>query len=131
MRVWGYSVTFIQDDDSQGNFDSQAATHDVVYVSETAKQLLMLEHKLTNLSIGVVNEQGNLNDELRHGFGKSQSNWYSVNIVDNSHYITLSISIGALEIYSKDMEGLTVSGTEAPGLQTLADWSGTGSLGCT
>ncbi len=127
IESWGYSVTFIQDDDSQGNFDAQAATHDVVYVSETVSSA-NVGTKLTNLSIGVVNEQGNLNDELGMASGKANPIGTSVNIVDNSHYITYPFQSGSLEIFSKDMEGLTVSGSEASGLQTLTDWSGTGSL---
>ena len=75
-----------------------------------------------------MNEQGNLNDELGMASAKANPVGASIDIVDNSHYITLPFPAGALEIYSAAMEGLTVSGTEAPGLQTLADRSGVGTL---
>ena len=127
IESWGYSVTLIQDDDSQGNFDAQAATHDVVYVSETVSSN-NVGTKLTNFSIGVVNEQGNLNDELGMASSKANPVGASLNVVDNNHYITYPFQSGVLEIYSKDMEGLTVSGTEAPDLQRLANWSTTGGL---
>lgn len=127
LESWGYSVTLLQDNVSQTAYDSAVAINDVVYISETASSA-SVGTKLTNAPIGVVNEQGNLNDELGMASGKANPIGSSVNIVDNSHYITYPFQSGSLEIFSKDMEGLTISGTEAPDLQTLADWSGTGSL---
>jgi hypothetical protein len=124
---WGYSVTIISDDANQSAFISASATHDVVYVSQTALSGAV-GTKLTNLSIGVVSEEGNLNDELGMASGQANPVGSSIVVVDMSHYITLPFPAGALEIYSADMEGLTVSGTEAPGLQRLADWGGAGSL---
>lgn len=127
FESWGYTVTAISDHANESAFISQGAAHDVVYVSETAVSDTV-GMKLTNLSIGVVNEEGNLNDELGIASGRASPVGTSVEIVDTSHYITLPFAAGALEIFSAEMEGLTVSGSQAPGLQTLADWGGAGSL---
>ena len=67
--------------------------------------------KLTNLSIGVVNEEGLLNDELGMASGRSSPVGSSFELVDTNHYITLPFVAGTLEIFSADMEGLTVSET--------------------
>ena len=127
LESWGYSVTPISDNRSQAEFDTQVALHDVVYVSETVVAS-QIGTTLTNIPIGVVSEEGNLNDELGIASGLTNVVGSSITIVDNSHEITRPFSNGALEIYAASMEGLTVSGTEAPGLQTLADWGSLGSL---
>ena len=127
FESWGYAVTPLSDDASQANFDTNVSIHDVVYVSETASSATV-GTKLTNTPIGVVNEHGDLNDELGVADAKATVVGASVNVIDNSHYITAPFTSGALPVYSAPMEGITVSGVEAPGLQTLADWSGAGSL---
>jgi hypothetical protein len=127
FESWGYAVTPLSDDASQANFDTNVSIHDVVYVSETASSATV-GTKLTNAPIGVVNEHGDLNDELGIADAKTTVVGASVNVIDNSHYITAPFTSGALPVYSAPMEGITVSGVEATGLQTLADWSGAGGL---
>lgn len=123
FESWGYTVTLLSDDASQANFDTGVSTHDVVYVSETASST-SVGTKLTNAPIGVVSEHGDLNDELGIADAKATVVSATVNIIDNSHYITAPFSSGALAVYSAPMEGIAVSSVVAPGLQTLADWSG-------
>lgn len=124
FESWGYEVT-PHDDNFLWLLNPNL--YDVVYVSETADSSAV-GTQLSNYSIGVVNEQGNLNDELGLAAAKANPIGSLINVVDNSHYITLPFQSGTLEIYSSNMEGLTVSGTEAPGLQTLADRSSAGTL---
>jgi len=125
FESWGYSVTPISDNRSQSEYDTQAALHDVVYVAETASSG-QLASKLTDMSIGVVTENGEQNDELGIASGRTTAVGSSVNIVDSSHYISQPFSTGALAIYAANMEVLTVSGTVAPGLQMLVDWGSVG-----
>ena len=84
--------------------------------------------KLTEAAIGVVSEEGGLNNKLGLATGSAWSVGSSINVTDTSHYITALFPAGPLDIYAAAMEQLTVSGTVAPGLQTLADTGGPGSL---
>ena len=127
FESWGYTVSPIEDKKSQAIYDARAALHDLIYVSEHAEDI-EVGTKLTNLSIGVVNEEGKLNDELGIASGEATAVGSSITILDTSHYISQLFPAGALKIYAADMEGLTVTGTEAPGLQTLGDWGGVGGL---
>ena len=126
FESWGYTVTPIDDWDSQAQFDAAMASNDVVFISGASP--FAVGTKLINAPIGVVNSRSELNDEL----GIASANAYpigsSINVVDNSHFITYPFSSGALDIFTEHMEGLTVSGTVAPGIQTLADISSVGSL---
>lgn len=125
FESWGYSVTFIQDDDSQGNFDAAVATHDVVYVSDSVSGF-NVGTKLTDSALGVVNQEGPLNDELGIATGYATTVGTEINIRDTSHYISSPFRAGALSIYANNMELLSAGGTEAP--QQLADLGGAGSL---
>ena len=123
LESWGYVVKLIDDGASQSAFDADTANHDAVYVSETVDPS-QLGTKVTNASIGVVNEDGGMNAEL--GLEAADStNWpvgNGITVTDNSHYITELFATGPLKIYDADMGGLAVGGTPAPDLQGLADW---------
>lgn len=127
FESWGYAVTPLSDDASQANFDAGFSTHDVVYVSQTASSST-IGTKLTNAAIGVVSEQGDLNDELGIASGAATVVGASVEISSNSHYITAPFPVGALAVYSAPMEAVTVSGIQAPGAQVLATWGGAAGL---
>ena len=123
MEAWGYTVKMISDGAGQGGFDSDLTLHDVVYISETIDSAT-LGTKLGNPPIGIVNEDGWMNDELGIESGNS-SNWPvgdSISITDTSHYITAPFASGSLPIYAADMSGLAIGNTPAPDLQSLADW---------
>jgi len=124
IESWGYEVDIL-DDDTIASIDF--SNYDLVYISETAASATV-GTQLTSRSIGIVNEQGDLNDELELADAKATKVGSTIDIVDNSHYITAPFAPGTLPIYSAEMELLTVSGTEAPGLQTLADVDAVGSL---
>ncbi len=124
IESWGYTVTFIQDDDSHGQFTSDMQHNDVIFISETINSTV-LDTKLGNPTIGIVNTEGWMNDEL--GFESSNSsNWpvgNSVIVTDTSHYITAPFAAGSLDIYDMNMGGLGIGGAPAAGAQLLADWS--------
>ena len=127
FESWGYGVNLINENTVQLAFDTAASNNDVVYLSESAADNTVAS-KLTELSIGVVSEQGLSNDELGLATSASWQVGSTFNITDTTHYITSTFSAGLLELYTAGMEGLAVSGTEAPGLQVLGDWQGSNSL---
>ncbi len=127
FESWGYKVALIDDDGNQAAFDAVLGNNDVAYISETVVDGT-LGDKLAATTKGVVNEEGGQSDNLAIASASTNSVGRNLSIHDNSHYITELLSLGALPIYSADMDGLSVSGTLAPGLQTLADWGGQGGL---
>ena len=121
MESWGYTVDIQDDNTSAGGIASQMDSHDVLFVAESVDPTTV-GTKLSAVAFGVVSEEGGLNDELGFASGSAAPVGSTINVSDNSHYITLPFAAGALDIYSADMAGLSVSGTPAPDLQSLADW---------
>lgn len=124
FESWGYQVTPWSD---SLLFLFDANNYDLVYVSEST-EAATVGTKLTNLRIGVVNEEGGLNAALGIASGFTWLVADTINITDTSHYITQPFAPGNLPIYAAPMQGIKLSGSEAPGLQTLADWGGAGAL---
>ncbi|MCP5093087.1 MAG: DNRLRE domain-containing protein, partial [Gammaproteobacteria bacterium] len=124
IESWGYEVDFYEDWHSN---TINWSNYDLVYVSETVISD-DVRADLSNLSIGVVNEEPNLYDDLRLAGGDTEHVGSSIDIVDNSHFITSIFPLGALPIYAADMEILTADPTLAGGLQILGEFSGAASL---
>lgn len=124
---WGYTITLIDDDKSQSNFDSKINLNDVAYISESIDSTV-LGDKLSDTSKGVVNEEGQLNDELGIAGSSGHLVSDSLNIIDNSHYITALFPSGVIPINLAPMEGLVVTGSPAAGLQSLAEFTGVNSV---
>jgi len=123
IESWGYQVD--QYDDNLIwliNFNN----YDLVYISETTSSAAVVG-QISWRSIGVVNEQSNLNPDLGFSTGNGFTTGDSVDIVDNSHYISAPFALGKLPIYSAQMEIVTGS-PPASGLQTLAAAGGIASL---
>jgi hypothetical protein len=76
--------------------------------------------KFTAATIGVLNEEGGLNDEL--GMSSTNSGFWAtdLNITDNSHYITKLFGLGPLPIVNSSQRMNVLAGTMATGLQNLA-----------
>ena len=125
FESWGFSVKTIGAGAVKKSFDDRFLLDDVVFVAGTNSDV-DIGSKLTDAPIGVVSELGALNDELGIASSSAAPVGATINISDSSHYITLPFASGPLDIYSAAMQGLAVAGTPAPGLQTLADWSGAG-----
>lgn len=123
IESWGYTVNLIDDDALQAAYDTAVAANVVVYISASVGSGAVAT-KLTNAPIGVINEEGALDDEL--GFSSTQVTPVpvgdSLDITDTSHYITQLFPAGPLTIYTADMGGHAAFGTLAPGLQVLANW---------
>jgi len=98
----------------------------VVFISGASP--FAVDTKLNNAPIGVVNERGELNDELGIASGRASPVGDTVDIVDTSHYITRVFPTAPLQVMTADVELATVSGTVAPGAQQLAQIGGVGAL---
>jgi len=123
LEEWGYSVTLIQDDDSQGNFDAKLAANDVVFVSETVTSN-NVGNKLTNASIGVVNADGRLNDELGIASSTGSPVTDAVDVVNTDHYITAIFPADTIRFKSHATELASATGTVALGAQVLGSSGG-------
>ncbi|NNL56457.1 MAG: DNRLRE domain-containing protein [Pseudomonadales bacterium] len=123
FESWGYSVTLIDDESTQADFDTNFSNNDVAYVSQTALDI-NLHDKLKLANIGVVNEQGEQNSELGTSAAQAWDTAASINIVDNTHYVTGQLPLGDLPIYRAPMEVLQAAGPQAPSLQTLGEFDG-------
>ena len=111
----------------EATYDAAVAVNDVAFISETVNGNAV-GTKLADAPTGVVSQDGDYNKEL--GFSSSAERTVDavIDVTDTSHYITASFATGPLEIYANGMEQLTVNGSEAAGLQTLAESSGKGAL---
>ena len=127
IESWGYEVDFYQDLDSAS---INWSLYDLAYVSETVISG-DVSANLANVSIGVVNEEPKLYDNLLLANGDTGHVGSSIDIIDNSHYITSIFPSGPLSIYGYDMEILTADTPLAAGLQTLGEYSGASSLTAT
>ena len=127
FESWGYTVNLLGENSNAATYMSESANNDVYYISETVNSS-QVGPRIKDVPIGVVSEDGDYNNALGFATGSAYTVGSALNVTDTSHYITALFPTGPLEIYSGGMEQLTVSGTEAPGLQTLADTGGAGSL---
>ena len=119
IEGWGHTVTMINDGSTQAEFDAAVAMNDVAYISEEIISST-LDTKLRGASIGVVIEEQKLPQE----FGISSSDTVftesSIEITDNSHYITQSFSLGPVAFANSTQPVGGYDGTLAPDLRTLA-----------
>jgi hypothetical protein len=127
FETWGYAVNVIGENTNAAGYMTAADSNDVFYISETVNSG-QVGTRIKDVPIGVVSEDGDYNPDLGFATGSGHTVESAINVTDTSHYITSVFPLGSLDIYAAGMEQLTVSGTEAPGLQTLADTGGAGSL---
>ena len=120
MEGWGHTVTPISASDSQALFDAAVAGADVAYISEeiTSSQL---DTKLSDARIGVINEEKVFTDE--YGFSSSSSSYVSdsIDVVDNTHYITSSFLTGVLVICNSAEPLHTATGTLGASASAIAE----------
>jgi hypothetical protein len=128
IETWGYTVTLIDDADSQANYDAAVVVNDVAYVSSDI-DATSLGVKLVNAPIGILSEESNLDEEF--GFGQEGyvfKDRDEIQIRDNTHYITSPFSNGLLTITTSLQELHLITSTLGDGFQPLADAFNTGSL---
>jgi len=127
FEAWGYTYTLIQDDDSQGNFDAAATTHDVAFISTSAGSS-NVGTKLTDTNIGVVSAKRLHFDELGISTDSVNTVGQTIIVTDTSHEITQIFPAGSLQFIQHDMKMSTATGTLAPGAQILAEAGGNATL---
>jgi len=124
IESWCYSVTVIDDGDSQANFDAAAAAADVVYVSGTTSGPTLV-NKLTGSPTPIVNE---INGKLDN-FGFSSSTASSVtesafSATNASHYISELFAGNPVTVFTTDLAMPVPGGTLAPDLQIVGETTG-------
>jgi len=127
IESWGYEVTLISDHALQAEFDAALANVDVAYITGSGSPA-DVNTKLTAATVGVLSEDIGLVDELgiaEPAFLKRSSQ--SINVIDNTHYVTDGFGLGTLQLYTYVPQIWTVTGALAPGLQVLGETQDGGS----
>ena len=119
IESFGFAVTLIDDDASQADFDTAAAASDVAYVSEEITSG-SLGTKLRDATIGVVIEEEKIHDEFGISSAEMTFTGDSIDIIDNTHYITTPFSPGVIAFAASPQPVGAPTGTLAPGLSKLA-----------
>lgn len=127
IESWGYTVNLIDDSAAPGVFNTAVANADVVYISGSVDDGV-LDTKLVDVVIGVVNEKARLTDEFGFSANWGTKDEIALNIIDNSHYITTDFPIGLLPIHDTAQTTPNYSGTLAAGLISLGENEGNPSL---
>lgn len=118
IESWGYTVTLIDDDATVGDFNAAAVSAVVAYIPiEVDDQAV--DNKLSNFTIGVVNEESELLDELGFSFSGSSVDETQVGIVDTTHYINSGYPSAWLTIYSSTQPTFTLGGNISVGVTFL------------
>ncbi len=118
IESWGYTVTLIDEADSQANFDTALAANDVVYITEDV-DASTVGTRLVNATIGVVTEEDNLSDEFGLSDGIGWDTGVEIQVNDNTHYITQPFAIGNLTVFTATESLAYLTGNVAPDLQVL------------
>lgn len=117
LQSLGYIVDTVSRYDSQSTFDTKIAASDVIYISARADQVAS---KVVNAGIGIVTEEIDTFSVL--GFSTNYSTFTdnSINLTNNSHDITSSLSTGDLVITTSNQPLSRLYGTVGSGVTTLA-----------
>jgi hypothetical protein len=121
MVNWGWTVTLIDDDDTQANFDAAAATNDVAYISQEAVATT-LGSKLNDTPIGVVNENKDMLDDFGFATGLSMGGGVLTLNVDPDHYITSVFETNPVAPYVANEWYQIVNEPVAEGVDPVGTW---------
>jgi len=116
----GFDVTLIDESASQASFNAAVAINDVVFVSEDVLSG-NLNTKASLLTIGVVNEENALNNDLgTASSGGEISDRRYVLMSDTTHFITETYTQNTFHaIFSSNQPATRISGTKSPDLRIL------------
>ncbi|GJM24534.1 MAG: hypothetical protein DHS20C16_09490 [Phycisphaerae bacterium] len=120
MESWDFEVTLISANESQSAYDVAAAEQNVAYVSEEVSSS-DVGTKFLGAPIGVVNEDNALPDELGIASSGTCYTSTSIDVIDNTHYITSGMSSGVVGILSGSSDLHVASGTLGGGTAILAN----------
>ncbi len=119
IESWGYTVTRIDENDSQANFNAAVGENSVAYVPQTITSS-SLGTKLREASIGVVIEEEKITDEFGISSGEMTFTETSIEVTDNTHHITEPFNLGVVTFAATAQAVGGRAGTPAPGLKILA-----------
>jgi hypothetical protein len=119
----GYTVTVIRADRSQSTYDAALSSADVVYVSSKVYSS-DVDDKLRHTSVGVLNEESQLTDELGICSDGGNRDMQSTVIVDATHMITEPFGTGPVTLFDSMQRGTLMGGSLAGGLEVLGDCDG-------
>lgn len=121
LQSWGNTVSVIDDNATQAQYNAAVTVNDMAYVSEEVDHGA-LGIKLRNAPIGVVNEDKDLSD-AEFGFSASKKTYTDTRIVitNNLHEITQGFPLGDLVVTTQSWNFSRADGALAPGGLRLAD----------
>jgi hypothetical protein len=124
LKIQGFDMcaTYIDDDDTQANYNTAIAANDVAYVTSDISAA-SLGNKLTSAAFGIVNENTSLAASFGFATSASNSAGSSISIVSNYHYITSSFGLGASTIFSSSQPNVVLNAPVTKDLQVLATWN--------
>lgn len=121
FETWGHTVTTIQDNDTQTNFNTAMAAVDVVYIPMTVDDW-EVTNKCKATTKGVVCEERYIDDDMGFSTGSGWSaNHTQTEILNNSHPVTSGLSTGYVTIVSSTQELAMMNPTVASGMTTLSE----------
>jgi hypothetical protein len=126
IESWGFSVSLIDESDTQSNFDVALAANDVVFVTEDASSD-SVGTKLTAAAIGVVTEEANLSGELGFSDGIAWGSGTQLNI-DNNFFVTSPLPQGQVAVLSTSEAIASLTGNIAPQIQLFGSAAGGSAL---
>ncbi|MCH9672342.1 MAG: DNRLRE domain-containing protein, partial [Gammaproteobacteria bacterium] len=119
LGSWGYVVTLVDDGD---NLATAVNGQDAVYVAGSANANT-IGSGLNNVAMGVVTEQPGLATAL--GFASATSVPVGKGLIlSNPHPISRGLPASYIDLYTASMRGAALTGTLAPGLESLGTWGG-------
>ncbi|GAX59225.1 hypothetical protein SCALIN_C01_0156 [Candidatus Scalindua japonica] len=121
MEGWGAVVTPISDDADTVDLTAGIAVNDVMYISQEITSLVN-GPRFRDATIGIVNEEYQLSNDLGLTSGEGSGFFSSTTIQDNTHYITSGFSSGALALFDPAYDIYTGGGmTLALDLRVLGE----------
>jgi type II secretory pathway pseudopilin PulG len=120
IESWGYAVNLIDDAATPADYVVAFGSNDVIYISGEASDSA-IGSKLIKATLGIVNEQIALHDELLLSTSAGSNDFTDIMVIDSSHYITEDTELGWHGIASSNQPLNSLQGTLAPGLNNLAE----------
>lgn len=119
LESWGYSIQLIDQGAAQAVYDAAIPLADVAYIPASVASNTHRD-RLANACIGVVNEEGNLADDLGLSDTASKSSSETdISIATSSHYITQPFFLGSYPLFMTGQPLYSVNGTIASGASVL------------
>lgn len=127
MQSWGYTVTPISASALQSTVDAELRLASCVYISETVLSG-DVGTKLTSTTLGIVNEESALSDELGIADAMTEMTGSQMNVVSTTHYITSGVTSGVNTLFSAgqpvrylsgNLGGFTVLGQRVGGAEPV------------